>query len=112
MFYLQVITGGVKSTLGDKSVKYTMPENSLYKRMEDLYQEKRLPSSSSKRVFRPIFVSTYFILASTPADVYVKVVVAEAVKAKPRAWIWVGNGSFITWFIDTFFPRTLWVCAQ
>lgn len=42
-------------------------------------------------------------------DQYAAGVVREALKAKPRAWFWWGVRSFDTWFLDTFFPRTIWV---
>ncbi|KAJ6510864.1 NAD-P-binding protein [Mycena sanguinolenta] len=86
---LKVITGAVKSNI----VKpYTIPDNSLYKSMEQVYQEKRVNRSQTNAM---------------PTDKYVKIVVAEAMKTRPRAWIWAGSQASLCWFIDAFLGRSV-----
>lgn len=47
---------------------------------------------------------------AVPTDVYACQVVAETLKANPRARLWAGKSSGICWFIDAFLPRWVFVC--
>ncbi|KAF7337879.1 Short chain dehydrogenase reductase [Mycena venus] len=88
---INVITGGVQSNI----VKpHSIPDNSLYKSMEKVYQEKRINMSQNK---------------ATPADEYARIVVAETMKANPRGWLWAAHQSTVIWFADTFLPRAVMV---
>ncbi|KAJ7654103.1 NAD-P-binding protein [Mycena polygramma] len=93
---VNVITGAVKSNIAKPN---TIPDNSLYKRMEEAYQAKRVNRSQSN---------------ATPTDDYARIVVAEAMKANPRAWLWAGSQSWVCWFIDTFLPRSVfnWLMSK
>jgi len=42
---------------------------------------------------------------ATPASEYARTVVAEALKAHPRAWLWTARHSWIIWFMTTFLGR-------
>ncbi|KAJ7641532.1 NAD-P-binding protein [Roridomyces roridus] len=84
---INIVTGAVQSNISRGG---NLPDNSLYKPMEDLYQQKRINVSQR---------------SATPTDSYAAIVVAEAMKANPRAWVWAGKSSFLAWFIDTFLPR-------
>ncbi|KAJ6470259.1 NAD-P-binding protein [Mycena vitilis] len=85
---INILSGGVQSNVSRGG---TLPEDSLYKVMEDLYQEKRIKVSQR---------------GAMPADKYARIVVAESLKPKPRAWVWAGKNSFLVWFMDTFLART------
>ncbi|KAJ7612400.1 NAD-P-binding protein [Mycena polygramma] len=93
---LRVITGAVKSNIAKPN---TIPNNSLYKGMEEAYQAKRVNRSQAN---------------ATPTDDYARIVVAEAMKANPRAWLWAGSQSWVCWFIDTFLPRSVfdWLMSK
>ncbi|KAJ6577790.1 NAD-P-binding protein [Mycena capillaripes] len=93
---INVITGAVKSNIVKPS---TIPDTSLYKSMEEVYQAKRVNRSQ---------------MNATPNENYAQIVVAEAMKAKPRPWIWAGSQSALCWFIDTFLPRTVfdWLMSK
>jgi hypothetical protein len=45
------------------------------------------------------------------AEDYARIVVAEAVKAKPRATLWAGTAAAVTWFVVTFLPDSVMVSA-
>ncbi|KAJ7743648.1 NAD-P-binding protein [Mycena metata] len=96
--HLEVITGGVKSNIDKPN---TIPADSLYKEMEEVYQAKRVGRSQS----------TYEYLQSLS---YARIVVVEVMWAKPRAWIWAGSNSLLCWFIDTFLPRAVfdWLLSK
>ncbi|KAJ7669413.1 NAD-P-binding protein [Mycena polygramma] len=85
---INILSGGVQSNISRGG---SLPEDSLYKVMEDLYQEKRIKVSQR---------------GAMPADKYAQIVVAESLKPKPRAWVWAGKNSFLVWFMDTFLART------
>ncbi|KAJ7596326.1 NAD-P-binding protein [Mycena floridula] len=85
---INIVSGAVQSNISRREI---LPENSLFKGMEDLYLEKRINVSQK---------------GAMPAADYAKIVVTESMKPKPRAWVWAGHNSFLVWFIDTFFPRT------
>lgn len=42
-------------------------------------------------------------------DEYARGVVAAVLKTSTPAWFWHGNSTTLVWFLDTFFPRTIWV---
>jgi len=92
-FNIQVVylaAGGVKSNISSPK---TLPPGSLYAPMEALFQERRIGKARSGRM---------------EADDFAKVVVAEALKPKPRAWLWAGTNALAVWFVDTFLPRQAW----
>ncbi|KAJ7146013.1 NAD-P-binding protein [Mycena epipterygia] len=68
-----------------------LPTGSLYAGMGDLYQEKRVNASQRNAM---------------PTDEYARVVVAEATRAAPRAWVWAGRNALLVWVMDTFLVRT------
>lgn len=41
--------------------------------------------------------------------VYAKTVVDEALRVRPRAWLWEGQFSWVLWFLDTFFGCRIFV---
>ncbi|KXN87143.1 NADPH-dependent 1-acyldihydroxyacetone phosphate reductase [Leucoagaricus sp. SymC.cos] len=84
---INVITGAVKSNIVKPN---TIPAGSLYKPMEETYQERRINRSQ---------------MNAMPTDFYAKIVVTEVLKPKPRAWLWTGNQAFLVWFMDTFLGR-------
>jgi len=84
-----IVTGSVKSNIAKPR---TLPEDSLYRPMEDLYQSRRLNTSQQN--------------AMDTAE-YAKQVVAEALAKSPRAWVWGGTKTWPCWFIDTFLPKTV-----
>ncbi|KAI0051603.1 NAD(P)-binding protein, partial [Auriscalpium vulgare] len=86
---INVCTGGVENNISARP--YTMPDESLYKYMEDLYQERCVSESQE---------------AALPAALYAQKVVAETLKPEPRAWMWAGKNAFYVWFMDTFFSKT------
>ncbi|KAJ6470257.1 NAD-P-binding protein [Mycena vitilis] len=88
---INMLSGGVQSNISRGG---TLPEDSLYKGMEDLYQEKRINVSQR---------------GAMPTGPYARIVVAEALKAEPRAWVWAGKNSFLVWLMDTFLARTAFV---
>ncbi|KAF7363985.1 Short chain dehydrogenase reductase [Mycena sanguinolenta] len=91
-----VVTGGVQSNIVKPN---SIPEHSLYKSMEKVYQEKRINMSQNN---------------ATPAGEYARIVVAETKKANPRGWLWAAHQSTVVWFIDTFLPRGFmtWMMAR
>jgi 1-acylglycerone phosphate reductase len=40
---------------------------------------------------------------------YATNVVAQSLKPRPSAWFWYGSFTGLTWFLDTFAWRTIWV---
>ncbi|KAJ7633041.1 NAD-P-binding protein [Roridomyces roridus] len=85
---LNVITGGVKSNI----VKpHTIPDTSLYKSMEQVYQKQRITVSQQD---------------ATHTAEYARTVVAEAIKTRPRAWLWTAKNALLCWLVDTFLWRT------
>ncbi|KAJ7686835.1 hypothetical protein B0H17DRAFT_1169692 [Mycena rosella] len=72
----QIMSGGVQSKIARSG---SLPDDSLFKGMEDLYQAKRLNISQ---------------------DAYARIVVAESVKAAPRAWVWVGRNAFLDYLMS------------
>ncbi|PPQ80074.1 hypothetical protein CVT25_001503 [Psilocybe cyanescens] len=70
---INVVTGTVKSNIAKPN---KIPTDSLYKSMEEIYQEKRVNRSQ---------------MNAMPTEVYAKIVVTEVLKPKPRAWLWTGN---------------------
>ncbi|KAF8205544.1 NAD-P-binding protein [Mycena galopus ATCC 62051] len=93
---ITVVTGGVQSNIAKPN---SIPDNSLYKSMEMVYQAKRINMSQAN---------------ATPAQKYARIVVAETMKSKPRGWLWAAHQSTAIWFADTFLPRSFmnWVMAR
>ncbi|KAJ6501949.1 NAD-P-binding protein [Mycena sanguinolenta] len=91
-----VVSGGVQSNIAKPN---SIPDNSLYKSMEEVYQTKRINMSQNN---------------ATPAHEYARIVVAETKKANPRGWLWTAHQSTLVWFIDTFLPRGFmtWMMAR
>uniref|UniRef100_A0A0W0GEF7 Putative NAD-P-binding protein n=1 Tax=Moniliophthora roreri TaxID=221103 RepID=A0A0W0GEF7_MONRR len=95
-FNVHVITDAVRSNI----VKpHTIPDNSLYKSMEALYQAKRVNLSQTN---------------PTPTEEYARTVVAEVLRPSPRAHLWAGRRSWTIWFMDRFLPRIAldWVMTR
>lgn len=44
-----------------------------------------------------------------PTAAYAKQVVSAVLARSPRALLWKGQLAFVTWFVDTFLPRTFFV---
>ncbi|KAJ6553962.1 NAD-P-binding protein [Mycena vulgaris] len=86
---INIVSGGVQSNISRGG---SLPPDSLFKGMEDLYLEKRINVSQENPI---------------PTDVYARIVVAESMKANPRAWVWAGQNASLAWFMDTFLARTL-----
>ncbi|KAF9066492.1 NAD-P-binding protein [Rhodocollybia butyracea] len=84
-----MVTGGVKSNIARPR---SMPENSLYKPMEDLYLKKRLNMSQENAM---------------PTTQYAQEVAKEVLKPKSSVWFWIANLSSVAWFADRFIPQSL-----
>lgn len=80
-----VITGGVQSNIA--RTKRTLQEDSLYLPIAADY-ERRVTHSQSE--------------GSMSNDVYAKGVVDEALKGKPKKWVWRGNKALVVWFVSRF----------
>nr|GAT42457.1 short-chain dehydrogenase/reductase family protein [Mycena chlorophos] len=102
----QMLTGGVQSNISRNA---TLPDDSLYTLMEDLYQERRINASQSKIWLSAPCISDRATEGAIPTDTYAGLVVRECIKADPRAWVWAGKNSFLVWFMETFLPRTAFV---
>lgn len=84
----------------------TIPADSLYKPMEEMYQERRINRSQSMFCLPNCFNRYFnFSVNAMPTDIYAKIVVTEVLKAEPRAWLWTGNQTLLVWFMDTFLGR-------
>jgi hypothetical protein len=88
-----VITGGVQSRIA--RVDRHLPPDSLYLPINEGYQRRVKHSQES----------------AMPNDAYARAVVNHVIKRNPYSWIWKGNQSYLVWFLDTFFPREIWVSA-
>ncbi|KZS88120.1 hypothetical protein SISNIDRAFT_460191 [Sistotremastrum niveocremeum HHB9708] len=64
----------------------TLPENSLYSSMRDLFQERRTKDTDE----------------ATPTDTYARDVVSKTLKSRPSAYIWSGKFSSLIWLLSTF----------
>lgn len=79
-----IITGGVKSNIARTDRE--LAPNSLYMEIEGSYK-RRLKHSQEVGV----------------ANVeYAREVVREALRARPKKWVWQGNMSWVVWFFTTF----------
>ncbi|KAF7309856.1 Short-chain dehydrogenase/reductase family protein [Mycena indigotica] len=87
---INVLTGVIESNIWRKG---SLPDDSLYKPMEDLYQEHRINIPRE---------------TMTPTEVYARAVVRETHKTKPSSWIWIGKHTTLVWLVDTFRPRFAW----
>ncbi|KAJ7141918.1 NAD-P-binding protein [Mycena crocata] len=101
---LNILSGGVKSNISRGG---ELPDDSLFKGMEDLYQEKRI-NASQRKFDASSHTPANFVSSggAMPTDIYARIVVAESMKTKPRAWVWAGHNAFLVWFMDTFLART------
>ncbi|KAF8071602.1 NAD-P-binding protein [Lyophyllum atratum] len=84
---INIVTGTVKSNIAKPN---TIPADSLYKPMEEAYQERRINRSQ---------------INAMATEAYARTVVTEVLKSNPRAWLWTGNMASIAWFMDTFLGR-------
>ncbi|KAJ7811634.1 NAD-P-binding protein [Mycena olivaceomarginata] len=84
---VDLMTGKVTSNV---MKPYSIPDGSLYKSIEPEYQK---------------YVQVRDDAMS--AEDYARIVVAEAVKAKPRATLWAGTAAAVTWFVVTFLPDSV-----
>ncbi|KAF7189723.1 Short-chain dehydrogenase RED1 [Pseudocercospora fuligena] len=84
-----VVTGGVKSNIA--RTKRTLPENSIYLPIRDMYEERLVHSQSN----------------GVPNEEYAKGVVNQLLKSPGKDRIWEGGKSWLVWFVYTFLPR--WV---
>lgn len=50
-----------------------------------------------------------FADAAVPRDPVARNVVAEVLKAHPRAWLWDGANAWMVWIVNTFLKRTTFV---
>ncbi|KAI0316906.1 NAD-P-binding protein [Amylostereum chailletii] len=82
-----VISGSVKTNIIKPR---NLPDNSLYKSMEDVFHQKRINVSHARSI------------GSMTPEEYSITVAAETLKTHPRAWIWAGNTIWLPWFVDTF----------
>jgi len=85
---ITVVSGGVDTNIGRPS---SIPLDSLYRPMEDIYQARRV--NITKGTMDPA--------------VYAKTLVAEALSARPRAWLWAGSHAWVVWFFATFSGRRI-----
>jgi len=86
---ITIVTGGIQSNIA--SHRRDLPPNSLYQPMNEDFVTKR-QGHSQKRAM--------------PTAVYARSVVAATLRSSPKAWVWSGRMALLTWFVDTFFPRT------
>jgi len=83
-----IVSGSVKSNIVKPR---SLPENSLYRPMEDIYQAQRLSTSQHNAM---------------DTMEYAKQVVAVALAKSPGALVWRGTKIWPCWLIDTFLPKT------
>ncbi|KAB8260289.1 short chain dehydrogenase/reductase [Aspergillus pseudonomiae] len=86
-----VVTGGVKSRI--TRTKRTLGEDSIYLPISDAF-ERRVTHSQE---------------GAMKNEDYARSVVNRALHVNPPRWLWQGNKSWIIWFLDSFFPRSIWV---
>ncbi|EME89625.1 uncharacterized protein MYCFIDRAFT_63612 [Pseudocercospora fijiensis CIRAD86] len=84
-----VVTGGVKSNIA--RTKRTLPENSIYLPIRDMYEERLVHSQSN----------------GVPNEEYARRVVGQLLTRPGKDRIWEGGKSWVVWFVYTFLPR--WV---
>ncbi|KAH7038347.1 short chain dehydrogenase [Microdochium trichocladiopsis] len=90
---VNIISGEVGTNIlkRDQSSLRKLPENSFYRPLEKDFEShiNRIP-------------------ATTPAAEYARSVVAEVIKANPKAWLWTGARAGEVRFWNAFFPVTFW----
>jgi 1-acylglycerone phosphate reductase len=86
---INVLSGNVESNIMKPE---TLPDNSIYQPIKDIYQDKRLNK---------------FQDGAISADVWAKAVIAESLKPKPKPHMWIGYNWFTVWVVSTFLPRTV-----
>ncbi|KAJ7066536.1 NAD-P-binding protein [Mycena amicta] len=84
---INMLTGVIQSNIWRDG---SLPDDSLYKPMEDLYQEYRINIPKQ---------------GTMPTEDYARIVVRESTKTNPSAWVWTGKNSTMVWIMDTFLPR-------
>ncbi|KAF7309857.1 Short-chain dehydrogenase/reductase family protein [Mycena indigotica] len=87
---INILTGVIDSKIWREG---SLPADSLYKPMEDLYQQHRINIPSQ---------------GTTPTEEYARAVVRETTKTTPSPWVWIGKNTMMVWLMDTFLPRTAW----
>ncbi|GAW01094.1 short chain dehydrogenase reductase [Lentinula edodes] len=83
---VNLLTGGVTSNI---SRPLFLPENSLYRPIEQILLQKRVGISQAM-----------------PTAQYARRVATELLDSKPRAWFWLGDKSSLCWIFDTFLWKT------
>nr|GAT45736.1 short-chain dehydrogenase/reductase family protein [Mycena chlorophos] len=86
---INIVTGVIQTNLWRDG---KLPDDSLYKPMEDLYITHRLNIPQK---------------GSTPVEDYARGVVRETTKTVPSDWVYLGHNSLMAWAVETFAPR--WV---
>jgi 1-acylglycerone phosphate reductase len=86
-----IVTGGVKSRIA--RVDRALPEDSRYEPLTKEY-ERRLKHSQENAM---------------PNEAYAKSVVKQVLYKNPVRWVWEGNLARTIWFVETFFPKRIWV---
>ncbi|KAH7876107.1 uncharacterized protein C8R40DRAFT_1043244 [Lentinula edodes] len=85
---VNLLTGGVTSNI---SRPLFLPENSLYRPIEQILLQKRVGISQ---------------VTAMPTAQYARRVATELLHSKPRAWFWLGDKSSLCWIFDTFLWKT------
>ncbi|KAL1953756.1 hypothetical protein VTO42DRAFT_2287 [Malbranchea cinnamomea] len=85
-----IITGGVQSRIA--RTKRKLIEGSVYTPIASAY-ERRISHSQE---------------GAMPNMAYAASVVKAVLKKSPPKWFWQGNRAWIIWFLDRFFPRSVW----
>jgi hypothetical protein len=49
------------------------------------------------------------IEGAMPNEAYAASVVKQILKKEPPKWFWQGNRAWIIWFLNCFFPHSVWV---
>lgn len=107
-----VVTGGIKSRM--TRTKRTLNEDSIHLPISDAF-ERRV--THSQGMYPLPFHDHHSLCLSVERNLegamrnedYARCVVNQALQANPPRWFWQGNRSWIIWFLDAFFPRSIWV---
>ncbi|KAI0028217.1 NAD-P-binding protein [Vararia minispora EC-137] len=81
---IHAITGRVKTEIVKPR---SIPPDSLYREMEDVFQTKRLHASQQ---------------GAMPTAAYARQLAPETLKPRPHSYLWVGGHVWVPWLIHTF----------
>jgi len=92
---IHVVTGAIKSHFFDNLPTTKLPLNSIY--------------NPGREEIEQVLNGNFVQPNATDVDVYARGVVKNALKTKPNVNYWIGDSSFVIWFLSTFLWHTIWV---